>query len=91
MDQLYLRCLTMTIDIVPVSSFPAQATKLRVDGGRVLLGEGASFAYQLLTAAGLPASPEGRVDLTPAQYAAWTGDDSFVAECVAENLGLTPA
>ena len=81
----------MTIDIVPVSSFPAQATQLRVDGGRVLLGQGASFAYQLLTASGAPASVEARAELTPAQYAAWTGDDTFVAEAIAQNLGLTPA
>ena len=38
-----------------------------------------------------PVSATRVVKLTDAQYAGWTGDDTYVASCAATNLGLTPA
>ena len=81
----------MIINIKPVPCFPTTATQLRVDDGQINLGVGANFQWALLDAnSNLVAGP-GRSPLTDAQYAGWTGDDSYVAGCVATNLGLTPA
>lgn len=80
----------MIIDISPTPAFPATATQLRVNDGHVRLNHGANFAALLLDAAGDPASNPTRVALTDEQYAAWTGDDTYVAQCIAFNMGLTP-
>lgn len=51
-----------------------------------------NFEYRLLNAAGEICSPRKRAQLTPEQYAAWgSGDDAYVARCIATNVGLTPA
>jgi hypothetical protein len=81
----------MIISIVPVPAYPTEASNLRVDSGVVILDEGANFQAILLDANQNPVSVPTRVALTPEQYAEWTGDDRFVAQCVAENMGLTPA
>ena len=80
----------MIISIVPVPAYPLEAVSLRVDDGAVTLGVGANFQALLLDASGNPASIPTRIPLTDEQYTAWTGDDLFVAECVAWNMGLTP-
>jgi hypothetical protein len=36
-------------------------------------------------------SARQRAELTPEQYEAWTGADEYVCECIAKNVGLTPA
>ena len=81
----------MTIPIIPVPCFPATATQLRVDDGRVNLGVGANFQWALLDANNALVSGPGRNALSDQQYNSWTGDDLFVAKSVAANLGLTPA
>jgi hypothetical protein len=78
----------MIIPIQQVSTWPTPATQLRVDGGYVTLGTGAAFGATLLDSNGNAVSQVKSVSLTDSQYAAWTGDDTFVAECVAQNLGL---
>lgn len=79
----------MTIPITPVPAYPAAATQIRVDDGHVTLGVGANFQYTLLDASGNAVSAPARNSLTPEQYAAWTGDDEFAAQCVAQNVGLS--
>jgi hypothetical protein len=80
----------MIIQIEPREAFPSPATQLRVDDGHVTLGQSANFQYALLDADGNLVSVPARNTLTTEQYEAWTGDDEFVAQCVAENIGLTP-
>ncbi len=80
----------MTIDIEPTDAFNGPATQLRVNDGHVHLGHGADFQYALLNAAGETVAPVARNALTPEQYAGWVGDDVYVVNCVAANLGLTP-
>ncbi len=81
----------MKINIAPVSAFPAQATQLDVSDGHVTLGQGAHFQAILLDANSLAVSVPFRVGLTEEQYNGWIGDDVYVANAVAVNLGLTPA
>jgi len=81
----------MKIAIIAVPCFPAPATQLRVDDVHVTLGETANCQFALLDAQDHIVGGPARISLTPEQYAAWTGDDSFVCYCVAENLKLTPA
>ena len=80
----------MIISIVPVPAYPYTAVSLRVDDGQVVLGVGANFQALLFDADNRPASIPTRVPLTDEQYADWTGDDIYVAKCVAWNMGLTP-
>ena len=76
----------MNISIQPVPCYPAPAVSLKVDDGQVNLGVGANFQWALLDANGnIVAGPE-RMALTDAQYTAWTGDDAYVANCIAANL-----
>ena len=78
----------MIIDIKPVPAYPSEATQIRVDDGHVRLEHGANFQAMLLDAGGAVASNPTRVPLTDEQYANWTGDDTYVAQCVAHNMGL---
>ena len=80
----------MIIPIKPVSSFPAEATQLECVDTVVELGQGLSTEYRLLDKDGKIVSPRLRASLTDKQYDQWTGDDAFVCECIAENVGLTP-
>jgi hypothetical protein len=80
----------MTIAIEPVPAFPSEATQLRVDDGHVIFNQSINCQYALLDADGNLVSVPKRNTLTTEQYEAWTGDDEFVAQCVAENIGLTP-
>jgi hypothetical protein len=66
------------------------ATALVVSQGSVVLGQGATFSYSLLDADGNLIGSPGTCQLTADQYANWTGDDIWVAQKVAANLGLTP-
>lgn len=81
----------MKIAINPVPSFPSTATQLEIVSLSVNLGVGATASWRLLDANNAPASQITGTSLTDAQYAAWTGDDTFVAACIASNNGLTPA
>ncbi len=81
----------MTIAIVPLNTWPTQATQLQVDDGHVTLGVGANFQYALLDANGALVSAPARNTLTDEQYASWTGSDEAVCAFVAQNVGLTPA
>jgi len=81
----------MTIKIVPVPSYPGTATQLRCVSMSVNLGHGANVVWHLLDADDQQASQNVSSDLTAEQYAEWTGSDTFVAKCIAENNGLKPA
>lgn len=80
----------MIIPIQPVQAFPASGVALRVDDGRVDLGNGANFEWALLDANNNIVGGPDRNALTEEQYAAWNTDDSDVAKAVATNLGLVP-
>lgn len=79
----------MTINTIPIPCFNGPATQIRVDDGHVRLDVGANFQWALLNVSGQIVSGPGRSDLTSGQYASWTGDDAFVVECIAENIGVT--
>jgi hypothetical protein len=79
----------MIIQIQSVATWPIPATQLKVDGGYVTLGVGAAFGATLLSISGTQVSQVQTVTLTSGQYNNWTGDDIWVAQCVAANLGLT--
>ena len=84
----------MTIPIQEVFTYPHKSHTLRVDDGQVVLGDstiigGASFQWALLDDTGTVMAT-GRNALTDEQYAAWGEDDSYVARCVAANVGLVP-
>lgn len=81
----------MTIAISPVPGYPKEGTQLRVDDGRVRLGITIDCQYTILSADGAEVSVPARNTLTEDQYGKWTGDDTFVCQCVAENVGLKPA
>jgi hypothetical protein len=80
----------MDIAIQEVAAFPAAARTLRVDDGRVELGNTANFQWTLLDYYGNVVSGPGRNTLSAEQYEAWGEDDTEVAHAVAANLGLTP-
>ena len=67
------------------------AVALVVGLGTVTLGQGVVFPYTLLDADGNQIGVAGTCALTAAQYADWTTDDLYVAQCIATNLGLTPS
>ena len=81
----------MKIAISPVPSFPRQATQLEIVSTTVELGKTATCVWQLLDQENEPCSVLNSSKLTSDQYAAWVGDDNYVARCVAENAGLAPA
>lgn len=81
----------MKIAIQPVSCFNGPATQIELVDTSVVLGSGLNTEWRLLNAAGEIVSARQRESLTAEQYASWTGSDEFVAECIAENVGLTPA
>lgn len=81
----------MTITITPVACFNGPAVSLECVDTAVVLGTGLNTEWRLLNAAGQLVSARNRASLTDAQYAAWTGEDEFVCECIATNVGLTPA
>jgi len=81
----------MIIPIVPVAAYPNPATQLRVDDGLVQFNVTINCQYALLDADGNLVSSPARASLTSGQYADWTSDDVYVANCIAQNLGLTPA
>lgn len=81
----------MKIAIVPEQCFNGPGTQLECVDTVVDLGVGLNTEYRILNASGEIVSARKRASLTPAQYAAWTGSDTFVCECIAENVGLTPA
>lgn len=79
----------MTTPIVPIAAYPSQATHLRIDDGRITLGQGAEFQYRLLDISGNLVFVPSRKSLTSLQYAGWVGDDAYVCTGIAANLGLT--
>ena len=81
----------MKIAITPVASYPGTATQLECVSYSGNLGVGVNVVWRLLDASNAQVSQNVSSDLTAEQYNAWTGSDTFVAECIAENNGLTPA
>jgi len=80
----------MTINIEPVSCFNGPAVKLEGVNAQVELGVGLKVVVVLKNAANEPVSANLLASLTPEQYEAWTGDDAYVLQSVATNLGLYP-
>ena len=56
----------------------------------VQLGITANVVWRLLDANNNVASINTSTNMTEEQYEGWTGNDSYVLECIAENVGLTP-
>ncbi len=81
----------MKIAIKPVPSFPHTATQLECIATTVELGVGLSTGWRLLDSGNQIVSALGIASLTAEQYEGWTGDDDYVCECVASNLGLALA
>ena len=89
----------MTIPVVPAQfRVPAKGevtiTQLEVRVSSYSLGVTAQAYYDLqnvdadgkVTSYGL----NGNDSLTPEQFAGWETDDVYFANCIAQNLGLTP-
>lgn len=82
----------MTIEIVQVGGFPKPGTQLRVDNTLVsLTNNTANCQWAILDEDGNITSGPGRSEITSAQMDGWTGDNVYIVNCVATNLGLTPA
>ena len=81
----------MQSTIQPVPAFNGPAVSLRVDDGHVSLGQGAHFQWALLNANDEIVAGPARSPLTDEQYNAWTGDDQYVVDSVAANLGVVLA
>lgn len=80
----------MRINISPVPSYPGTATQLDCVSMSVQLGTTANVVWRLLDVNNNVASINTSTNLTEEQYNGWTGDDAYVLECIAENVGLTP-
>ena len=81
----------MRIAIIPEPCFNGPATQLECVDTQVQLGVGLDTECRLLNAKNDIVSARQRAQLKPEQYEAWTGSDEYVCECIARNLGLTPA
>ena len=75
----------------PVPYSPASDTDgLNVDGVAINTTDKTlteTYTEEVTTSFGL----NGNDSLTPEQFAGWGTDDIYFANCIAENLGLTPA
>lgn len=80
----------MIIPIQPVPSYPGSGVYLDVYNGVVELNTTAKFLYQLLDSGQNVVSRTWQNALTSGQYANWGDSDTYVAYCVAQNVGLTP-
>lgn len=87
----------MIYNIQPVQIFPGQATKILISQGSInyypfepIEGEPtyAVFNYSLVDDAG-KSLKNGGCGITKSQYEEWGTDDSYIGQCVAQNLGLT--
>ena len=81
----------MKIAITPVPCFNGPAVSLECVDTSVQLGSGLNTEFRLLNDKGELVSARQRAELTAEQYEAWTGEDEYVCECIAKNVGLTPA
>lgn len=89
----------MTIEVQPaIFRVPAKgevtinALKVRVSSYSLGVTAQAYYDLQNVDADGKVSSfgLNGNESLTEAQFAGWGTDDAYFAECIAENLGLTP-
>lgn len=81
----------MKINIVPPAT-NLSATQLEIVDPQWVPNVTMNFEWRLLNADNEVCSTRKRAELTPAQYAAWgADDDAYVCECIATNVGLTPA
>ena len=63
------------------------AVKLQAQGTNVILGNSASFYWELLTEEGYSVA-NGSLGISGSQYAAWGADDDYVYDIIAEDLNL---
>ena len=64
------------------------ATQLYVQGTSVILGESASFYWQLRNDEGQQIS-QGNLGISGEEYKAWGADDDYIYQIVASDLNLT--
>lgn len=78
----------MKISITPPAS-NLSATQLEIIDPQWVPNVTINFEWRLLNEDNEICSPRRRAQLTEEQYTAWgSGDDSYVCECIAENVGL---